>query len=297
MSFASLLRWRTDSLMATRQAPLWTLIAAVVVTYAYAALVQLYVPRRWLTPLSHATHGLMNATLQVGVVILLLEVGGLILLCGRLRFRDVGLRRGTLGPAVLFTLALWAAVNLLDLAYLYFAHTQLSFNATWTQHGLPRTLGDFLGQIFGNALCEEIVFRGFLMVQIVLLLRRLGAIPALVLGVVAAQAVFALGHVPLEMRLQHPLAELGWILPKLFVFGVGFAVIYLATDNLLMAVGAHALSNYGMLILAGPGSEDHSEWLYLALALVLSLMVGISDRSPGGHDSSQLRPMIRGKAR
>jgi uncharacterized protein len=232
---------------------------------------QIVFPRHWLTPVSHMTHGLVNSTLEANAILLVAGVGGLILLGGRLTLRDLGLRTDGIGPAVCFAFVLWAWVNLFDIAYLLAVHMPMSLHSTWTKPGVLPTCGAFVAQIFGNALYEEIVFRGFLTVQVAILLRRLGKVPALVLGIVLTQAVFALIHVPLEIRMHHTAAQIWPLLAQLFQTGVALAVIYLATNNLLIAVGAHALSNSIMLIFADPHGfiDDHSGLLYLGPALAL----------------------------
>jgi uncharacterized protein len=268
---SSTLQRRIDSLLAVKQAPLWTIVAVVVLECAFALSFQLIVfPHHWLTPLSHLTHGLVNATLQANAILLIVVVGGAILLAGRLTLRDLGLRAEAIGPAVGFTLLLWVCINLFDVGYLLVAHLPVSLHPTWTKPGVLHTGGAFIAQIFGNALCEEILFRGFLTIQLAILLRRLGKGPALVLGVVLAQAVFAVIHVPLEIRMHHSWNEIWLLLPQLFATGVPLAVIYLATNNLLIAVGAHALSNEIMLICADPHGfiDDHSALLYIGLSLV-----------------------------
>jgi uncharacterized protein len=170
---------------------------------------------------------------------LIVIVGGVILAGTRLSLRDLGLRAAAVGPAVCFTLLLWACINLFDLSWLVIGHQPLTLHPDWTKPRVLHTSGTFIGQIFGNALFEEIVFRGFLTVQVMLLLRRLGGFPSALLAIVLVQAAFAAPHVLLLMREELPWSDL-W---PIFVTGIALAVIYLLTDNLLMAVGAHALIN------------------------------------------------------
>lgn len=50
-------------------------------------------------------------------------------------------------------------------------HSSLTFNNDiFTNPNV--VFGEFLGQIFGNALLEKVLFRGFLLVQIYLLLKK-----------------------------------------------------------------------------------------------------------------------------
>jgi uncharacterized protein len=283
-SVRSAMQPRVDSFLAAKQAPVWTLVAVVVLECASTPFFQQVVfPHHWLTPLSHMTHGLVNATLQANAMLLIVGVGGLILWAGRLRLRDLGLPAPAIGPALRFALLLWVCINLFDVGRLLVAHAPLALHPTWTDPGVLHTCGAFIAQIFGNALYEEILFRGFLTVQLVLLLRGLGKVPALVLGLVLAQAVFALIHVPLEIRTHHTWAEIWLLLPQLFVTGVALAVIYLATNNLLIAVGAHALANCIMLVCTDPHGfiDDHSTLLYVGLALVFVAISSAFLRAPG----------------
>ena len=94
----------------------------------------------------------------------------------------------------------------------------------------------------------------------------------MVLAVVMVQAIFATIHIPMLLVAGHGWAEVVAILPQLFIMGVALAIIYLATGNLLIAVGAHALADaYMQIPRDASGFEDDFSYLYLALALVLPL--------------------------
>jgi hypothetical protein len=232
--------------------------------------------RHWFTPVSHATSGLINATLLANATVLIIVVGGVILLGGRLRPKDVGLTGGgTLATGAWFTLALWLTVNVLVAIVDLSKGTTFTLNEMWSKRGVPHVTGDLISQLFGNALYEEIVWRGFLTVQVMLLLRPLGKTAAFIAGIVAVQALFACMHVLMLLEKGRHWVEIWPILPQLLVFGTAFAVLYLATGNLFVAIGTHALGNAIVLVPPDPLSSSHalqlSDYLYVGVALLAAM--------------------------
>lgn len=121
----------------------------------------------------------------------------------------------------------------------------LGINPDWHGRSVWRTTGAFLGQLLGNALFEEILFRGVLFQQIRLHLLRRGNAPAkaLVIALAVSQTLFALIHVPLRVSSGMALTALPGELALLFTLGVLLALLYWRTANLYVVVGIHALSN------------------------------------------------------
>jgi membrane protease YdiL (CAAX protease family) len=170
----------------------------------------------------------------------------------------------------MFAAALWIIVNLAIIVISLAGGSALSLDPAW--HKPLANIGTFLAQIFGNALYEEIVYRGFLTVQAILLLQRFGKMPAVIGGVLIAQLFFATLHLPTLIA-----AGVSWdqalaFVPQAFAMGCMLAAIYLLTGNLLLAVAAHALTDSYMLIFSTPlAKASYAEFVYgmLALALVL----------------------------
>lgn len=120
-------------------------------------------------------------------------------------------------------------------------------------------------QLFGNALYEEVAFRGFLLPQFFRRFRRLGPAAAFVLAPLLSQLLFALAHVPNRLWVTGLVpANLPGSLIPLFVLGLYFALVYLLTDNLFAVVGLHSLINVPMLTLVADEGGD----LYSLNALV-----------------------------
>jgi membrane protease YdiL (CAAX protease family) len=99
---------------------------------------------------------------------------------------------------------------------------------------------------------------------------------------VAVQALFACMHVPMLLEKGHHWVEMWSILPQLFVFGTAFALLYLATGNLVVAIGTHALGNAVVLVPPDPLSSSHplqlSDYLYVGVALVAAIAWRLSAR-------------------
>jgi membrane protease YdiL (CAAX protease family) len=258
-----------SGIWSVRRTPVWLIALVVLAQYPLTLLFNLVVFHQgWIKALQLMTRGLLNATLVGYAILLPLVVGGLLFLLGRLRPRDVGLRARDLPAAIIWALALWAVVNLGE-AVAQSGH--FGFDAQWTRPlGL---IGQWIAQIFGNALYEEIVYRGFLTVQLALLFERLGRGRALVLGVILAQAVFASIHIGLLLNMGLSWSAILGTMPELFLAGVALATVYLFTGNLLIAVGVHALVDAPMLIPKdASGLGDDFGYVYLMLALVATCL-------------------------
>ena len=115
-----------------------------------------------LLPAHRATGGLVNATLQANLIILVVEVGLVLLVIGRLRCRDLALRPGDLPVALGWTAGTWAVIQCVGVITACLGAGHLAWHEAWRVLGASRVIGELLGQLFGNALSEEIIFRGFL---------------------------------------------------------------------------------------------------------------------------------------
>ena len=197
----------------------------------------------WLDPVTRSTRGWIQPTLVVNAGLIMLLIAGVLGLGGRLSPRKiVGTARQAL-RAIGWTAALWGLTQLVGVVALAI-QGGLTLDPSWNAYGVSWVLGGLLAQLAGNALFEEIAYRGFLLPQTH---RRLSAIrrPALriFVAVLISQAVFALIHIPNRIYTGLPLAAYPMDLVRLLGLGALFAVIYLRTGNLLLAVGIHALLN------------------------------------------------------
>jgi uncharacterized protein len=197
-----------------------------------------------LRPLADWTGGLINGTLLVNLVLMALLVGGVCLWFGRLRPYDIGWLPRQLPSALGFTLALWGAAQVVHLAAGWAAHGGITLDSTWAR-GAGIMLGVLIGQVFGNALFEELAYRGFVFPQLYLRLHGDGERPwrGFLLTLLISQALFALVHIPNRLYLSMSAGDIAADLAMLVGWGVLFTLIYIRTDNLFLVTGIHALGN------------------------------------------------------
>ena len=205
-------------------------------------------PSGVLRVLAGPTGGLVSSTLVANAVVMVSVLGVLRWKSG-LGAADVGLAsRGVAAGAVVTALS-WAGINLFQALWGFHVDARVQPDTSWTQFGALHTVGVFLAQLLGNALFEEILFRGVLFEQLRLRLlsRGTGAAMSLLLALLPSQALFALIHVPLRLSSGMPLEALPGELALLFGLGVLLAMVYWRTANLYVCVGIHALSNAPLL--------------------------------------------------
>lgn len=222
----------------------------------------------------------VSTALPFGVVTLFV-VFGIAFRYDSLRWRDFGWKRDKLVPAILATMGLWIVLQLALLGVGGWTGS-IEWSHALVQVGIVQLVWGFTEQILGNALAEETVFRAFLISQLYLKMggsRSSLSWTPLAGSVAASQVFFSLTHIP--HRLAHGLTGIDLLpnLGMLVVMGLVYAGIYLLSQNLFLAVGAHALYNDPVLLAAG--SEDLAQIVLCTAALLIALIVRhrISSRS------------------
>lgn len=198
-----------------------------------------------LRPLAEATGGLITGSLVTNLAFLLVLVAWVIVGQGALRLADIGVIAGRLPLALAGTAALWAAAQVFHAVAGLLTYGRIEIAPIWNSAGATILIGALLAQVFGNALFEEIAYRGFLFPQFFLRLSRLDAHPWLRVLAAAAlsQGVFALTHIPNRIYLGLGLEAIAIDLLVLLAIGLLFTALYIRTDNLFLVVGVHALAN------------------------------------------------------
>lgn len=265
---------RTPLFAATREAG-WALLAlaataqsvsSVVINAAFQGSI-----RAFLFDLRAATGGLIGPTLVANLVPLAFVIGLVLFAVGRFAPADVGWVPAKLLPALLLTLGFWLVAQLILAVLLLLGGGSLSFHPAWTHPGTGFVLGGVLGQLFGNALTEETVFRGFFFPQLFKKFgKKLSPAWALVAAALVSQILFALHHIPNRLFVKS--YEASQLLPdqlRLVFLGLIFVAIYGVTQNLWLAVGIHALANDPAPLVQVADGVVAAVWFALALALVL----------------------------
>jgi hypothetical protein len=247
----------------------WLVIALTVIVDAIILVLSMQVVLPWMrSSFSFETfsNGVIQATLLFSMARFVLAVLGVAMWIGGLGARDVGLQGKKLRNGALVVLGVWIAMQLIGLV----TTGRVAISPYWTPDSVLPIAGELIAQFLGNAFAEEVIFRGFLLTQIYLMLqpaisrrgRRLTA------AVFLSQLIFALSHIPNRIANGYSLPTMLLNLAITWVWGILFAVLYLRTENLFAVIGVHALVNAPVTVLAMP-SEGIAGLLPLALSLVL----------------------------
>ncbi|MNO83688.1 CAAX amino terminal protease self- immunity [compost metagenome] len=221
-----------------------------------------------LSVIAKSTNGWINETLTANLIGLVLEVVIFLGMIAKVSLSDLGLKKNKLLAGIIGTLLFWLAINIVDLGITLLTHSRLSFNNDIFSHSNV-VLGKLLGQFFGNALLEEILFRGFLLVQMYLLLQKINSNTSrIVYAMFISQSIFAAIHIP--NRIYSGLVGMDFVYDFmiLVILGVLFSLLYVLTKNLFFVIGVHALMNVQIMFW-------DSSFTYTATLICVFLLTGI----------------------
>lgn len=255
-------RWKL-----ARQAKWWVIILVVCTVAGLASAFPWSVLNAPAASLATLTRGLVQPVLVASSVYLALPIVIVMLVIGRLRPADIGLHAKDLPPAVSFAMIVWLATQMCIVGLHWTSGEELNIAEAWKHPAA--NLGGIIGQLCGNALYEEIIFRGFFMAQLFVFLRKapMGSEKLkITLGVLSSSALFAMYHVPYRI-LHDGVPVTGGMLFGWTFLGICFCLIWIATDNLLMAVAIHALLNRPTPLLAAQESPQELVFLLAFLAV------------------------------
>ena len=227
---------------------------------------------QWQQTLYFTTAGLIEPSLILTAALVCMTVL-YIRVFGGLRLHNLGLTL-QLSRAAIFTALLWALTQA-ALAIWQIATTgEISWSSAWREPGPTLVLGELIS-LFGNALYEEIVWRGFIFVQLFLLLKQREVKRALLKSLLVSQGLFALMHISFQLiTWSFTRSELSQFLTTLLV-GVILAVVYVKTNNLFIAVGFHALFNGPVQLFVPPEQETLFTTTIVTFITVASLGVAL----------------------
>lgn len=235
------------------------LILVVAVTIILTAGIHLLLRAGVFTPLVRATDGLIHRSLLGNAILLLVVVGGLIFWLGGLRPRQVGLVPGKLPVAVAVTFGMWLLMQAIQLVSALLSDGTFQVSPAWSGGGATVLVGMLLAQLFGTALVEEIIFRGYLLTQVREKLHRrwLGsARRALIPALLISQFSFAVFHLPGHIASGLGPVDIVIELVRLTLLGTLFALLYLRTGNLFIGIGIHSLSNNPTALFVPDPNQD-----------------------------------------
>ena len=195
--------------------------------------------------------GLIQPTLVVSVFAIFIFIYLLLIKTFNLRFADIGLKRDKLFKGIVLTFILWFAVQVTDGFVVIITHGSLHFHYIWSYNMIIDTFGRFISQLFGNALFEEIIFRGFILTQLMVILTiYLRKRWAVFYAIIISSIIFSLIHIPVRLYRGELQQYFNIFEPSgmfaLIILGVIFALIYIRTENLFFLIGIHTLFNAPM---------------------------------------------------
>ena len=232
--------------------------------------------REALGAVERATGGLVQGPLVAGPFYFVI-MGAVIFGVGRLRGSDVGWRLTAAVPALLVTLAFWAAMQPALALWVVLSGDQFRWNEAWSERGAGWFAGQLLAQLLGNALLEETVFRGFFLPQFCLKASaHFRPAAALLVVLVGSSVLFALTHIPHRLFfLRWPAEELLHDQLKPLLAGLTYGTLYLVTRNIFICVGLHSLFNQPARLLPVPFSPGvEIVWYGLVLVLLVAWPIG-----------------------
>ena len=194
-------------------------------------------------PIERMTGGLVTAVTLAGLISWGILVGGGMLWAGRLRLDDLGLSVERIRDAWPILLGLWVVVQT-GHAALGTAAGELVLAANAAPQTVLQAVGLRIQAVVGSGLLEEVLYRGFLLVQLFAWCRVRGdRDTALAWAVVLSSVYFGLNHIPAYLRAGLAPVELGIFVGQAMLVGALFGMLFLRTGNLFLAAGAHALIN------------------------------------------------------
>ncbi|KTD84562.1 CPBP family intramembrane glutamic endopeptidase [Paenibacillus etheri] len=232
------------SIFEVKSIPLRFIVSLIFIHILFTLVVNLILfANGTLSVIAKSTNGWINETLAANLFGLVLEVVIFLCMIAKLSLRDLGLTKKKVFAGMIGTLLFWIAINMVDLGMTLLTHSSLSFNSDIFRNSNV-VFTELLGQIFGNALLEEVLFRGFLLVQIYLLLKKVNNNTSrIVYAMFISQSIFAAIHIP--NRIYSGLVGLDFVYDFiiLVILGVIFSLLYVLTKNLFFVIGVHSLMN------------------------------------------------------
>ena len=210
--------------------------------------------------------GIINRTLIANLFSIIIFVFIILMKFGRLSFFDLGIKKDKVFSAIIGVIILWVIINLVNIVIGIFKDGSLSINYIFTNYKGTVIFGEFIAQLLGNCLLEEIVFRGFLLVQIYKKFKNSKF--KLFTSILISQMIFALIHIPNRIMQGMDFTTILQSVILVFFIGVLFSIIYIATDNIFLAVGVHLLWNLPLIIV----EQFSGTIIMVVLTLLLSLI-------------------------
>jgi len=244
----------------------WT-VAVMVFANSY------YVPSGAYRGLFDTTGGLLSVTLQMclpATLVVLALIRGV----GRFELAPFGYTQAAFFRGIKVAAAMWLLLNLWAAFKSFSVGEPIGISELW-QNRPGEAIGVLAGQLLGNALFEETVFRGFLLAQFYVAIRTTSGrddSSSVLKAVLIVGVLFMLEHIPNRLMKGHTGGDLLGELFGVYLAGLLWSWMYLRTGNLFFTIAAHGLHNYPTLLLAIPGGNRNAKVTASLLAIFVTWM-------------------------
>lgn len=218
----------------------------------------------------NVTFGLVRSDLVANSVLIYITIVGVRL--SGLRLIDIGITKQKLKQGILLSVYIFVLVNIACMLINLFSTGDLHLTISSMQNRWTNMAGSVVSFIAGVAPFEEILWRGFFLIQIALFLFRIlgSAFVSCALSMLIVSVAFAYGH-------SHGagFAELG-IERTIYLITVSlaFCILYLRFDNIFLVAGIHAIFNISAFMSSngfGYMASRTSQIVTLIIAFLLAL--------------------------
>jgi uncharacterized protein len=193
--------------------------------------------------LTELTKGLVQRALLPNIAIILVFIYGLLIIYGKFKPSELGLEREELLQAIWVIAIVILMLQVISTASGAISYKTLTIGNLWSKVSGSTALGILISQLLVVAVQEEIIFRGFLMPQVYLRIKKVKYIVRMGFALVISQGLFAVWHIPIRIFLGMSLTSTIISIFSVFMLGIIFALIYIRTGNIFISMGMHGLWN------------------------------------------------------
>jgi membrane protease YdiL (CAAX protease family) len=269
-------------------------LPVIAILFAAAAFLALEIGSVWLGAhtgieerIAAATGSLV--TLPMVVTVIELALITLLLAYGRVTPTAAGLSLRSLPVALVVAVSVWGLAQLAHAIVSLGRHSSLSIYVGWAQPAAM--IAPFLQRFLTEVFAEEIFWRGILFAWVLSTLARRGwGDPFTRLGaaLLSSQLLYGLSRLPGQIADPSPMLPPGAELLIFTLTGMFYALVYLRTGNLWIAMAIHALALWPLPLFAF--DLDPAKLIILISSLLLIPVTGRSETTPANDKTKLAEP-------
>jgi membrane protease YdiL (CAAX protease family) len=228
------------------------------------------------------------------VIVQCLRIGVVLFLIGRLRPIELGIDHRLILPGIITLAVLWVV------AQLFWGSIALLWTGEITpKNPLPGLAGTpgFKALLLGSP-CEELLMRGFFMLQFYLIARARSSTTSHIsaaVSIAAAAMLFASLHIPRLIMYGALLPEVTSFMFRSFLVGIFLGIVFARSGNIFVAMGLHCYVNLPFSAVVVPVGVPY--WLLwgielLVIVIAVHVISLLFRTDPGERGNSDIRIQI-----